>query len=103
MMRPHQKVRDKHEFHRQQAFQLKTRLHHGQHSNGPDKPLLIGFISIVTATLICTFYTILSGWFVSFALAPIAEIFGFSQIWDGDVLVGALGQTFFSLTIGLAL
>ena len=139
---------------------------------------LIGFTSIVTATLICTFYTILSGWFVSFALAPIAEIFGFSQasawlmdfslsrnlvftaifilmviyvirqgvqqgierwskrlmplllgilvlgvvyiltlpgamtglevllvpdfsqIWDGDVLVGALGQTFFSLTIG---
>ncbi|MPY25460.1 sodium-dependent transporter [Shewanella sp. YLB-07] len=139
---------------------------------------LIGFTSIVTATLICTFYTILSGWFVSFALAPIAKIFGFSQasawlmdfslsrnlvftaifilmviwvirqgvqqgierwskrlmplllgilvlgvvyiltlpgamtglevllvpdfsqIWDGDVLVGALGQTFFSLTIG---
>lgn len=138
----------------------------------------IGFISIITATLICTFYTILSGWFVSFALAPIAEMFGFtevsawlmefslsrnlvfttlfilmviwvirqgvqkgielwskrlmpllllilvmgviyiltqpgamtgleallvpdfSRIWDADVLIGALGQTFFSLTIG---
>ncbi len=138
----------------------------------------IGFISIATATLICTFYTILSGWFVSFALAPIAKLFGFtqasawlmdfsvsrnlvfttifilmvvlvirqgvqqgielwskrlmpllllilvmgviyiltqpgamtglavllqpdfSQIWDPDVLIGALGQTFFSLTIG---
>ncbi|NRD75767.1 sodium-dependent transporter [Shewanella sp. VB17] len=139
---------------------------------------VIGFTSIVTATLICTFYTILSGWFVSFALAPIAKLLGFtqasawlmdfsvsrnlvfttifilmvilvikkgiqkgielwskrlmpllllilvmgvvyiltqpgamtglavllrpdfSQIWDPDVLVGALGQTFFSLTIG---
>ena len=138
----------------------------------------IGLISIITATLICTFYTILSGWFVSFALAPIAEMFGFDQvadwlmnfslsrnlvfttlfilmviwvirqgvqkgielwskrlmpllliilvmgviyilnqpgamtgleallvpdfsrIWDADVLIGALGQTFFSLTIG---
>jgi NSS family neurotransmitter:Na+ symporter len=138
----------------------------------------IGLISIITATLICTFYTILSGWFVSFALAPIAQMFGFeqvadwlmdfslsrnlvftvlfilmvilvirqgvqkgielwskrlmpllliilvmgviyilnqpgamtgleallvpdfSQIWDADVLIGALGQTFFSLTIG---
>ncbi|WP_394391158.1 sodium-dependent transporter [Shewanella woodyi] len=138
----------------------------------------IGFISIVTATLICTFYTILSGWFVSFALAPIAELFGFvkvsswlmefslsrnlvfttlfivmvvlvirqgvqqgielwskrlmpllllilvmgviyiltqpgamtglevllvpdfSRVWEPDVLIGALGQTFFSLTIG---
>ncbi|WP_076415536.1 sodium-dependent transporter [Shewanella sp. UCD-KL12] len=138
----------------------------------------IGFTSIITATLICTFYTILSGWFVSFALAPVAEMFGFSQIaawlmdfslsrnivfttlfilmviwvirqgvqqgierwskrlmplllsilvlgviyilnqpgameglevllipdfsrvWEPDVLVGALGQTFFSLTIG---
>lgn len=138
----------------------------------------IGLISIITATLICTFYTILSGWFVSFALAPIAEMFGFNQvadwlmnfslsrnlvftvlfilmvilvirqgvqkgielwskrlmpllliilvmgviyilnqpgamtgleallvpdfsrIWDADVLIGALGQTFFSLTIG---
>jgi len=139
---------------------------------------VIGFTSIITATLICTFYTILSGWFVSFALAPIAAMFGFtaasdwlmdislsrnllfttlfilmviyvirqgvqqgierwskrlmpvlliililgvgyiltqpgaitglkvllipdfSRIWDADVLVGALGQTFFSLTIG---
>ncbi len=139
---------------------------------------IIGFTSIITATLICTFYTILSGWFVSFALAPLAEMFGFSQIaswlmdfslsrnivfttlfilmviwvirqgvqqgierwskrlmplllsilvlgvvyilnqpgameglevllipdfsrvWEPDVLVGALGQTFFSLTIG---
>lgn len=138
----------------------------------------IGLISIITATLICTFYTILSGWFISFALAPIAEMFGFEQvadwlmnfslsrnlvfttlfilmviwvirqgvqkgielwskrlmpllllilvmgviyilnqpgamtgleallvpdfsrIWDADVLIGALGQTFFSLTIG---
>lgn len=138
----------------------------------------IGFASILTATLICTFYTILSGWFVSFAIAPLAEMFGFSDIaswlmdfslsrnlvfttlfilmviwvirqgvqqgierwskrlmplllsilvlgviyiltlpgameglevllipdfsrvWDADVLVGALGQTFFSLTIG---
>ncbi|MCL1065567.1 sodium-dependent transporter [Shewanella olleyana] len=34
----------------------------------------IGLISIITATLICTFYSILSGWFISFALAPIAEI-----------------------------
>ena len=42
----------------------------------------IGLISIITATLICTFYTILSGWFVSFALAPIAEMFGFDQVSD---------------------
>lgn len=140
----------------------------------------IGFISIVTATLICTFYSILSGWFVSFAIAPIAEISGqtqaanwlmdfslsrnlvftlifiamvilvirqgvqkgierwskrlmpmlllilvagvvyiltqpgamqglevllvpdFSRVFDADVLIGALGQTFFSLTIGTA-
>ncbi|MBQ4891630.1 sodium-dependent transporter [Shewanella sp. MMG014] len=34
----------------------------------------IGFVSIITATLICTFYSILSGWFVSFALAPLAEL-----------------------------
>ncbi len=34
----------------------------------------IGFVSIITATLICTFYSILSGWFVSFALAPVAEL-----------------------------
>ena len=138
----------------------------------------IGFMSIITATLICTFYTILSGWFVSFAMAPIAEMFGFSgisnwlmefslsrnlvfttlfilmvvlvirqgvqqgielwskrlmpllllilvmgviyiltqpgamtgleallvpdfsRVWEPDVLIGALGQTFFSLTIG---
>ena len=138
----------------------------------------IGFTSIVTATLICSFYIILSGWFVSFTLAPIAKLLDFtqasawlmdfsvsrnlvfstifilmvilvirqgiqkgielwskrlmpllllilvmgvvyiltqpgamtgftvllrpdfSQIWDPDVLVGALGQTFFSLTIG---
>ncbi|WP_028767935.1 sodium-dependent transporter [Shewanella fidelis] len=140
----------------------------------------IGFISIITATLICTFYSILSGWFVSFAIAPIAEISGqtqasnwlmdfslsrnlvftlifiamvilvirqgvqkgierwskrlmpmlllilvagvvyiltqpgamkglevllipdFSRVFDADVLIGALGQTFFSLTIGTA-
>lgn len=138
----------------------------------------IGFISIVTATLICTFYSILSGWFVSFALAPVAQVSGqsdiaawlmdfslsrnlvftlifiamvilvirqgvqqgierwskrlmpmlliilvagvgyiltqpgamqglevllvpdFSRIFEAEVLVGALGQTFFSLTIG---
>ncbi|MCL1094510.1 sodium-dependent transporter [Shewanella kaireitica] len=138
----------------------------------------IGFISIITATLICTFYSILSGWFVSFALAPVAQVSGqsdiaawlmdfslsrnlvftlifiamvilvirqgvqqgierwskrlmpmlllilvagvgyiltqpgamqglevllipdFSRIFEADVLVGALGQTFFSLTIG---
>ncbi|WP_076541044.1 sodium-dependent transporter [Shewanella sp. UCD-KL21] len=34
----------------------------------------IGLISIITATLICTFYSILSGWFVSFALAPVAQM-----------------------------
>ena len=140
----------------------------------------IGFISIITATLICTFYSILSGWFVSFAIAPIAEISDqtqaanwlmdfslsrnlvftlifiamvvlvirqgvqegierwskrlmpmlllilvagvvyiltqpgamkglevllipdFSRVFDADVLIGALGQTFFSLTIGTA-
>lgn len=139
---------------------------------------VIGFASIITATLICTFYMILSGWFVSFAVAPIAEVTGFKQtsnwlmafsvernllftivfilmvimvirqgvrqgierwskrlmplllailvmgvgyiltqpgasegltallvpdfsrIWETEVLVGALGQTFFSLTIG---
>ncbi|WP_144208205.1 sodium-dependent transporter [Shewanella donghaensis] len=138
----------------------------------------IGFISIVTATLICTFYSILSGWFISFAAAPIAEVMGqptianwmtdfsvsrnlvftvifmalvvfvirqgvqkgierwskrlmpflllmliagaiyiltqagamegvkallipdFSRVTDPDVLVGALGQTFFSLSVG---
>lgn len=138
----------------------------------------IGFISIVTAALICTFYSVLSGWFVSFALAPIAQISkqpeiaawlmdfsvsrnavftlvfislviivirqgvqrgierwskrlmpmllvillagvvyimtqpgaivglevllvpDFSRVLDPDVLVSALGQTFFSLTIG---
>ncbi|MEZ9199829.1 sodium-dependent transporter [Shewanella sp. 10N.286.54.B9] len=138
----------------------------------------IGFISIITATLICTFYSILSGWFVSFALAPVAQVTGqsdiaawlmdfslsrnlvftlifiamvilvirqgvqqgierwskrlmpmlliilvagvgyiltqpgamqglevllvpdFSRIFEAEVLVGALGQTFFSLTIG---
>ncbi|WP_394205722.1 sodium-dependent transporter [Shewanella waksmanii] len=138
----------------------------------------IGFASIVTATLICTFYTILSGWFVSYAAAPIAELAGqqtiadwlmqfslsrnlvftiiftamvvlvirqgvqqgierwskrlmplllailvfgavyimtlpgaaqglsvllipdFSRVWDTEVLMGALGQTFFSLTVG---
>ena len=138
----------------------------------------IGFISIITATLICTFYSILSGWFVSFALAPVAQVSGqsdiaawlmdfslsrnlvftlifidmvilvirqgvqqgierwskrlmpmlliilvagvgyiltqpgamqglevllvpdFSRIFEAEVLVGALGQTFFSLTIG---
>ncbi|WP_028866296.1 sodium-dependent transporter [Psychromonas aquimarina] len=141
---------------------------------------LIGFTSIITATLICTFYSILSGWFVSFAAAPAASVLGFSQasawltdfslsrnlvfttifilmviwvirqgvqegiekwskrlmpllllilisgaayiltlpgamqglkillvpdfsrIWEADVLIGALGQTFFSLTIGTA-
>lgn len=140
----------------------------------------IGFISIVTATLICTFYSILSGWFVSFAIAPVAELTGqtnaaswlmdfslsrnlvftlvfiamvilvirqgvqkgierwskrlmpmllvilvagvayiltqpgamqglevllvpdFSRVFEADVLIGALGQTFFSLTIGTA-
>ncbi|MGS0681519.1 sodium-dependent transporter [Shewanella sp. 125m-7] len=140
----------------------------------------IGFISIVTATLICTFYSILSGWFVSFALAPVAELTGqtqvaswlmdfslsrnlvftlvfiamvilvirqgvqqgierwskrlmpmlllilvggviyilmqpgamqglevllvpdFSRVFEAEVLIGALGQTFFSLTIGTA-
>lgn len=40
----------------------------------------IGFISIITATLICTFYSILSGWFVSFALAPVAQVSGQSDI-----------------------
>ncbi|WOT04891.1 sodium-dependent transporter [Shewanella youngdeokensis] len=138
----------------------------------------IGFVSIITATLICTFYSVLSGWFVSFALAPVAEMAGqadasswlmdfslsrnlvftlifiamvvlvirqgvqqgierwskrlmpmllliliagvgyiltqpgamqgvevllkpdFSRVFEADVLVGALGQTFFSLTIG---
>ncbi|WP_285162631.1 sodium-dependent transporter [Shewanella goraebulensis] len=35
---------------------------------------VIGFISIITATLICTFYSILSGWFISFAIAPVAQI-----------------------------
>ncbi|MGS0726777.1 sodium-dependent transporter, partial [Shewanella sp. 0m-11] len=39
----------------------------------------IGFISIMTATLICTFYSILSGWFVSFAIAPVAELTGQTQ------------------------
>ncbi|MDO6620906.1 transporter [Shewanella sp. 10N.286.52.C2] len=34
----------------------------------------IGLVSIITATLICTFYSILSGWFVSFALAPVAQM-----------------------------
>lgn len=140
----------------------------------------IGFISIITATLICTFYSILSGWFVSFAIAPVAELTGqtqaaswlmdfslsrnlvftlifiamvilvirqgvqkgierwskrlmpmlllilvagvayiltqpgamqglevllipdFSRVFEADVLIGALGQTFFSLTIGTA-
>ncbi|MGS0675770.1 sodium-dependent transporter [Shewanella sp. 0m-4] len=140
----------------------------------------IGFISIMTATLICTFYSILSGWFVSFAIAPVAELTGqtqaaawlmdfslsrnivftlifiamvilvirqgvqkgierwskrlmpmlllilvagviyilmqpgamqglevllipdFSRVFEADVLIGALGQTFFSLTIGTA-
>ena len=139
---------------------------------------MIGFISIITAALICTFYSVLSGWFVSFALAPIAQFSGqyeianwlmdfslsrnliftlvfialvvvvirqgvqrgierwskrlmpllllillagvvyimtqpgaiiglkvllqpdFSRVLDADVLVSALGQTFFSLTIG---
>lgn len=138
----------------------------------------IGFASIITATLICTFYTILSGWFVSFAAAPLAQMAGadgvadwlmqfslsrnliftliftamvvvvirqgvqqgierwskrlmplllaililgalyimtlpgataglsallipdFNRVWDADVLMGALGQTFFSLTVG---
>jgi len=36
----------------------------------------IGLISIVTAGLIYTFYSILSGWFVSYAIAPIATAFG---------------------------
>ncbi|ASJ95359.1 sodium-dependent transporter [Shewanella marisflavi] len=138
----------------------------------------IGFASIITATLICTFYSILSGWFVSFTLAPIAQLMGseslaqwlmafslernllfsllfmlmvvlvirqgvqqgielwskrlmplllvilvlgvgyilmqpgaseglkvlllpnFDNIWEPQVLIGALGQTFFSLTVG---
>ncbi|MGL4473590.1 MAG: sodium-dependent transporter [Shewanella sp.] len=138
----------------------------------------IGIFSIITATLICTFYSILSGWFVSYAMAPVAQMAGmndvsawltdfsvsrnlvftlvfiamvilvirqgvqqgierwskrlmpllllilvagvgyiltqdgamegltvllvpdFSRVWDADVLIGALGQTFFSLTIG---
>ncbi|MCL1141373.1 sodium-dependent transporter [Shewanella gaetbuli] len=138
----------------------------------------IGFISIITATLICTFYSILSGWFISFAISPITEaanlptatswltefsasrnlvftlIFialvilvirqgvqqgierwskrlmpmlilmliggsgyiltqpgamqglkalftpDFSMVFDTDVLIGALGQTFFSLSVG---
>ena len=138
----------------------------------------IGFASILTATLICTFYSILSGWFVSFTLAPLAEMLGmaelahwltnfslernllftlvfilmvilvirqgvqqgieawskrlmplllgilvlgvgyiltqpgadqglsallipdFDRIWEPQVLIGALGQTFFSLTVG---
>ncbi|MDR9767731.1 sodium-dependent transporter [Shewanella baltica] len=36
----------------------------------------IGLISIVTAGLIYTFYSILSGWFVSYAIAPIATALG---------------------------
>ncbi|MBV7316306.1 sodium-dependent transporter [Shewanella sp. NIFS-20-20] len=138
----------------------------------------IGLFSIITASLICTFYSILSGWFVSFAMAPVAQIAGlaslsawlmdfslsrnlvftlvfiglvilvirqgvqqgierwskrlmpllllillagvgyiltqegamtglsvllqpdFSRVLDADVLISALGQTFFSLTIG---
>ncbi|MGL5048048.1 MAG: sodium-dependent transporter [Shewanella sp.] len=39
----------------------------------------IGLLSIVTAGLIYTFYSILSGWFVSFAIAPIATAFGSTQ------------------------
>ncbi|NKF50435.1 sodium-dependent transporter [Shewanella sp. WXL01] len=138
----------------------------------------IGFGSIITATLICTFYCILSGWFISHAIAPVAQmaeqpevanwlmefsvsrnlvftliftalvimvirqgvqqgierwskrlmpllllmlvlgsiyilfqpgamtglkqllIPDFSRVLDTDVLVSALGQTFFSLTVG---
>ena len=139
---------------------------------------MIGFASILTASLICTFYSILSGWFVSFTLAPLAKMLGmaelahwltsfslernllftlvfilmvilvirqgvqqgievwskrlmplllgililgvgyiltqpgadqglsallipdFDRIWEPQVLIGALGQTFFSLTVG---
>ena len=138
----------------------------------------IGLCAILTATLICTFYSILSGWFISFSLAPIAKSIGeinsatwlvtfslsrnltftlvfiaivillvrqgvqkgieawskrlmplllliliagsayiltqpgaltglkvlltpdFSKVWHPDILISALGQTFFSLTVG---
>ncbi|WP_220732317.1 sodium-dependent transporter [Shewanella morhuae] len=36
----------------------------------------IGLVSIVTAGLIYTFYSILSGWFISYAIAPIATALG---------------------------
>jgi len=36
----------------------------------------IGLVAIITAGLIYTFYSILSGWFISFALAPIASASG---------------------------
>ncbi len=38
--------------------------------------LLIGFAAIVTSALIFSFYGILSGWFVSHTIAPMAEIVG---------------------------
>lgn len=47
-------------------------LAHGRIAKGIGKS--IGFISIITAALICTFYSVLSGWFISFSLAPIAQI-----------------------------
>ncbi len=49
----------------------------------------IGFSSIITAILICSFYTILSGWFVSFAVASIVRGMGLEQLslWLTDFSV----------------
>ncbi len=37
---------------------------------------IAGVISILVVTFIFTFYAIISGWFVSYTLAPVAELFG---------------------------
>ena len=51
----------------------------GSHSLSRHLGKSIGLLSIITASLIFTFYSILSGWFVSYALAPIAQSLTFDS------------------------
>lgn len=151
-----------------------------QHRLGKPLAGLVGLAAVLTVSFIFTFYAIVSGWFVSYALAPVASLAGatdsaswltdfstsrnvvftlmfallslyvvsrgleqgiekwssrlmpllllmlvvltgymllqpgaseglrvylvpdFSRVLNGDVLIGALGQSFFSLSLGAA-
>lgn len=75
----------------------------GQHKWTRSIGKVIGLASIITALLICSFYTILSGWFVSFALASVSRFVGFAQLssWFIDFSV-ARNVFFTSLLIVMA-